>query len=96
MTFREKVKLQKHKSDRVLPEASDERIEFTKSGQKNTSLGAGNLSFVSIMVVFLTTTACKFLSGGKTAYLIRLNLYLIRLTLKKKKKGHMLSPSSAL
>jgi len=67
----------------VLTEGRDEGTEFTKRGQKNTSLGAGNPSFILIMVVFLTTTAYKFLNLGRTAHLIRLNLYVIRLTLKK-------------
>lgn len=63
----------------VLTEVRDEGTEFTKKGQKNTSLGGGNLSFILILVVFLTTTAHKFLNLGRTAHLVRLNLYLIRL-----------------
>lgn len=48
--------------------------------QKNTSLGARNLSFILSIEVFLTSKAYKSLNVGRIAHLIRLNLYLIDLT----------------
>lgn len=90
MTFGEKAKLERQKSPWVLTEARDEGTEFTKMGQKNTSLGAGNLSFILIMVVFLTTTVYQFLNLERTKYRIRLNTHTSAHTPDFKKKSHAL------